>query len=152
MKDNNFIVIQGWMVNRLHLKNMELVIYALLYSYGQGQCGYMTTKEELRQHLAELCATTTFYRAFNNLTAKHLVSAKDGNLIAVVPPEEPDFQNGNGDFQNGKNPFQNGNMDSQNGNAPINIKKNIPNKEMGENESEKLSIDEQAAKYLTYLQ
>lgn len=35
MKDENYIVIQGWMINNLKLKGNELTIYALIYGYSQ---------------------------------------------------------------------------------------------------------------------
>lgn len=48
VKDNNYIMIQGWMLNKLHLKNLELLIYAIIYGfsqieghYFQGSIGYL---------------------------------------------------------------------------------------------------------------
>jgi len=35
MKDNNYIVIQGWMVNRLKLSGNELMVYAIIYGFSQ---------------------------------------------------------------------------------------------------------------------
>lgn len=35
MKDENFINIQGWMINRLQLKGNELVLYAIIYGFSQ---------------------------------------------------------------------------------------------------------------------
>ncbi len=48
MKDNNFIVIQGWMVNQLKLQGNDLIVYALIYGFSQdgvsefcGSCNYI---------------------------------------------------------------------------------------------------------------
>ena len=35
MKDENYIVLQGWMINKLNLKGNELTVYALIYGYSQ---------------------------------------------------------------------------------------------------------------------
>ena len=33
IKDENFIMIQGWMVNMLNLKGNELLVYAIIYGF-----------------------------------------------------------------------------------------------------------------------
>ena len=35
MKDNSFIIIKGWMINRLELKLPELIVYGYIYGYTQ---------------------------------------------------------------------------------------------------------------------
>lgn len=35
MKNENYITIQGWMVNELHLSGNELLVYALVYGFSQ---------------------------------------------------------------------------------------------------------------------
>ena len=35
MKNENYITIQGWMVNELKLKGNELIVYALIYGFTQ---------------------------------------------------------------------------------------------------------------------
>jgi len=37
MKDNNYILIQGWMVNRLNLSGNELMVYAVIYGFSQDE-------------------------------------------------------------------------------------------------------------------
>lgn len=55
VKDNSFVCIQSFMVNDLHLKGNELIIYAVIYGYTQdGQHWYYGT----RAHLAEWCGAT----------------------------------------------------------------------------------------------
>ena len=48
MKNNNHIVIQGWMINELNLKGNDLIVYALIYGFSQdgeskftGSCNYI---------------------------------------------------------------------------------------------------------------
>ena len=33
MKSDNYIVIQGWMVNELNLKGNDLLVFALIYGF-----------------------------------------------------------------------------------------------------------------------
>lgn len=35
MKDENYIIIQGWMISKLELKGNELLIYAIIYGFSQ---------------------------------------------------------------------------------------------------------------------
>lgn len=35
MKNNDCLIIQGWMMNRLKLKGTELIIYAAIYNFSQ---------------------------------------------------------------------------------------------------------------------
>ena len=37
MKNENYIVIQGWMRNELNLKGNELIVYALIYGFSQDE-------------------------------------------------------------------------------------------------------------------
>ncbi len=37
MDNNNYINIQGWMINELHLKGNELLVYALIYGFSQDE-------------------------------------------------------------------------------------------------------------------
>lgn len=37
MKNENYITIQGWMVNELNLKGNELIVYALIYGFSQDE-------------------------------------------------------------------------------------------------------------------
>lgn len=41
MQDNNYITIQGWMINQLHLQGNALLVYALVYGFSQdGESDY----------------------------------------------------------------------------------------------------------------
>ena len=35
LRSSEFLTIQGWMITKLHLTGMELVLFALIYSYSQ---------------------------------------------------------------------------------------------------------------------
>lgn len=42
VKSENYIVIQGWMITDLHLKGSNLIIYAIIYGFSQGESGKFT--------------------------------------------------------------------------------------------------------------
>lgn len=66
VKNENFITIQGWMLNELHLKGNELLVFALIYGFSQdensvfsGSLSYMadwtnTTKQSVINTLQKL--------------------------------------------------------------------------------------------------
>ena len=37
IKNENYVLIQGWMINELKLKGNELLIYALIYGFSQAE-------------------------------------------------------------------------------------------------------------------
>jgi predicted transcriptional regulator len=37
MKNENYYVIHGWMINKLNLKNKELLAYAIIYGFSQAR-------------------------------------------------------------------------------------------------------------------
>lgn len=37
LRDNNYLIIQGWMVNKLNLKGCKLLLYALIYGFSQDE-------------------------------------------------------------------------------------------------------------------
>lgn len=55
IKDENYVSIQGWMINSLKLKGNELIIYALIYGFTQDGEQWF---EGSRQYLAEWCNST----------------------------------------------------------------------------------------------
>lgn len=55
MKDGAYIVIQSFMLEQLHLKGNELIVYAVVYGFTQdGEHWYYGT----RRHLSEWCGAT----------------------------------------------------------------------------------------------
>lgn len=55
IKDENYVIIQGWMLNRLGLKNNELNIYAVIYGFSQTDD---TEYSGSLQYLADWCNCT----------------------------------------------------------------------------------------------
>lgn len=51
MKDNNYVVIQGWMVSQLHLTGNALLVYACIFGFSQGGEWYTGTAG----YLADWC-------------------------------------------------------------------------------------------------
>lgn len=73
VKDNNFIVIQGWMRTRLNLKGNELLIYALIYGFSQdGQSRFTGS----RKYIADWCGCSldTVDRSLSSLVGKGLLA------------------------------------------------------------------------------
>lgn len=56
IKNENFITIQGWMINELNLKGNSLLIYAIIYGFSQDENSYF---EGSRKYLAEWTNSTT---------------------------------------------------------------------------------------------
>ena len=49
VKNDDFLIIQGWMVNELHLKGNDLIIYAIIYSFNQEEKSINNFKEYLME-------------------------------------------------------------------------------------------------------
>lgn len=76
VKNENYIVVQGWMVNTLGLKNNELIIYAIIYGFSQ------TTGNEFQgslQYLADWCGATKqgVIKCLKSLCEKNLINKRD---------------------------------------------------------------------------
>jgi hypothetical protein len=71
MKDSNYIVIQGWMVNRLKLSGNELMVYAVIHGFSQdGKSGY----EGGGQYLCASCGVSR--RALTDILNSLVVKKK----------------------------------------------------------------------------
>ena len=82
IKDENYISIQGWMVNRLNLKGNELLVYAIIYGFSQdGESRYTGS----RRYLADWCGCSvkTVGNALASLVAKGLISKHDKAVNGV---------------------------------------------------------------------
>ena len=69
IKNENYVVIQGWMVNELNLKGNDLMVYAIIYGFGQITGTAFTGSY---QYLADWCNTSrrTIINVVDNLLAK----------------------------------------------------------------------------------
>lgn len=72
MKDTNYILIQGWMINQLNLKSNELMLFAIIYGFSQDE------SSEFTGSINYLCGCLSCSR---NTVIKGLKSLEDKNLI-----------------------------------------------------------------------
>lgn len=107
----NFIIIQLWMVLSLKLSGQSLLLYAFLYSFGQGTSGFEGSDLDLREYVSPIIPKTSFYRALNDLFSRGLIRV-NGNLIMAVVPEPVRTTI---ESHNGKSQSQNGTAETQNG-------------------------------------
>ena len=42
VKNENFVVTHGWMINELNLKGNELAVYAIIYGFSQAENQFFT--------------------------------------------------------------------------------------------------------------
>lgn len=79
IKNENYIVIQGFMVNELNLKGNELLIYAIIYGFSQLE------SQEFNgtlQYLADWCNSTKqgVIKALKSLIDKGLIEKKENKI------------------------------------------------------------------------
>ena len=82
INDENYISIQGWMLNRLNLKGNELLVYAIIFGFSQdGESRYTGS----RRYLADWCGCSvkTVGNALASLVAKGLISKHDKTVNGV---------------------------------------------------------------------
>ncbi len=66
IKDDNYIVVQGWMRTKLHLENTKLLVYAAIYSFSQdGVNEYTASVAWLADFIAK--SERSVYRALDEL-------------------------------------------------------------------------------------
>lgn len=75
VRDDNFVVIQGWMLNTLQLKNNELTIYAIIYGFSQSTGNEFTGS---LQYLADWCGCTKqgVIKCLKSLCEKNLINKR----------------------------------------------------------------------------
>lgn len=88
MKDSNYLVIQGWMINQLKLGGNELLVYAIIYGFSQdgesvfsGGCGYLAesigvTKQAVFSILKKLVEKKLIIRTEKEINGVLLVDYK----------------------------------------------------------------------------
>lgn len=75
MKDNNYYVIQGWMVNKLELKGNDLLLFAVIYGFSQdSQSEFTGSLDYLCKTLN--CSRNTARKSLTNLIDKGLIKKK----------------------------------------------------------------------------
>ena len=95
IKNENFIVVHGWMINELHLKGNELLIYSCIFGFSQDDENWFTGSV---QYLADWCNTSrqTVHTALKSLIEKgfllknerHVNNVKFCDYKAVIPSQE----------------------------------------------------------------
>ena len=76
IKNENYIMILGWMIKELNLKGNELLVYAIIYGFSQDG---VNRYEGSRQYLADWCNSTKqgIDRALKNLIKKDLITKEE---------------------------------------------------------------------------
>lgn len=76
VRDNNFFVVHGWMINRLGLKGNELQVYAIIYGFSQAEGTVFTGN---LQYLADWTNATrrTALNSLQSLVEKGLLIKED---------------------------------------------------------------------------
>lgn len=82
IKDENYYVIHGWMLNQLNLKGVQLQIYAIVYGFSQCE------DVEFTGSLSYLCDFTgtskpTVIKALNDLQEKGLIFKREEKINGV---------------------------------------------------------------------
>jgi len=76
MKDNNYIVIQGWMVNKLKLSGNELMAYAIIYGFSQdGESKYEGSGKYIADSLN--ISKRQIFTILDNLVQKGLIKKSE---------------------------------------------------------------------------
>lgn len=82
VKEQNYLVIQGWMLSKLQLKGNDLLIYAIIYGFSQNtDCKFTGSL----QYLADWTNSTKqgVINSLKNLLEKELITKKDYTINSV---------------------------------------------------------------------
>ena len=76
IKNENFFVIQGWMLNELKLKGNDLIVYAIIYGFSQSDNKCYNGS---LQYLADFCNSSVngIQKNLKNLISKGLINKKE---------------------------------------------------------------------------
>ena len=83
IKDINYVTIQGWMINQLHLSGNELIAYAVIYGFSQAENQYMTCSQEYIGNWCNLSREST-NRLLKRLIEKGLIIKKLSNKKGAI--------------------------------------------------------------------
>lgn len=83
LKNENSIIVQGWMINELGLKGNELLVYALIYGFSQDEESEFYGS---RSYIAEWCSSSlpTIDKALNSLLEKEFIIKRTETINNVV--------------------------------------------------------------------
>ena len=79
IKDNNYVVIHGWMINKLKLSGNNLNVYAIIYGFTQDDDTWFRGS---REYLAEWCNATVrgIQKNLNYLVENNLILKKESQV------------------------------------------------------------------------
>ena len=129
IKDENFITIQGWMINKLNLTGNDLLVYAIIYGFSQDS---NSTFKGSQSYLAEWCNSTTrgIRKNLNNLLDMGLIQEinhPSGGLVEYqTTPEQSSWGVGT-KFLGGRNKVPGTQEQSSYNNIDNNIDNKIDN-------------------------
>lgn len=76
IKNENFITIQGWMINELGLKGNALIVYATIYGFSQAEdCEFTGSANYLADWCG--CSRQTIINILNNLVEQNLIIKRE---------------------------------------------------------------------------
>lgn len=84
INDNNYYVINGWMINRLRLKGVSLSAYAIIYGFSQDGENEFTGS---LQYLADFCggvSKPTIIKALKELTEKGFIIRREETINNIL--------------------------------------------------------------------
>ena len=79
IKNNNYITIQGWMINELDLSGNDLIVYAIIYGFTQDEESIFKGS---REYLAKWCNSTTrgIQKNLNRLLERNLIIKEESEF------------------------------------------------------------------------
>jgi hypothetical protein len=81
MKDNNFIVIKGWMRTKLKLKANKLILFAIIYGYSQDGVSKCKSSITYIQEALGVSRNTAIKTRKELLDKNYIVKSKDGSVF-----------------------------------------------------------------------
>jgi len=81
MKDNNFIVIKGWMRTKLNLTGNKLILFAIIYGYSQDGVSKCKSSITYIQEALGVSRNTAIKTRKELLSENYIVKSEDGSVF-----------------------------------------------------------------------
>lgn len=90
MKPTNYVVILGWMITHLKLKGYPLLLYSVVYSFGQdtNNTGFVGMDCDLQSYCEGIIPRSSYYEARKKLHAMGLLTYNNNRFIVAVPDSQ----------------------------------------------------------------
>ena len=82
-KDDNYYIIQGWMMNKLKLKGIQLTVFAIIYCFSQDGASKFTGSLQYLCDFSGVASKNTIINALKELVNKNYI-IKENNFINGV--------------------------------------------------------------------